>query len=76
LGINATNLFFSFLSNLVDKEREGLDVSEYDYHEDGLSLELVANGPVAPHSIHSQGLLAVIPDFVVVSVEGIALASK
>jgi hypothetical protein len=49
-----------------------IDGTTYDYHQDGLSLELVANGPVAPHSIHSHGLLAVIPDFVVVPVEGVS----
>jgi len=44
-----------------------IDGVTYDYHKDGLSLELVANGFVAPHSIHNHGLLAVVPNFVVVS---------
>jgi hypothetical protein len=56
-----------------------IDGTIYDYHHDGLSLELVANGPVLPHTIHSHGLLAVIPDFVVVPIvpdESNVLCSK
>ena len=42
----------------------GVDDTRYDYHpDDGLSFELVANGDVKSHDIHSHGLLSVIPHF-------------
>lgn len=55
-----------------------VDDTTYDYHpDDGLSFELVANGRVEPHTIHSHGLLAIVPDFAVLDVpaDNVALNS-
>jgi len=52
------------------------DGTVVDYHPDGLSLELVATGPVLPHSIHSHGLLAIVPRFVIVPVDDIVSAQN
>ncbi len=40
-----------------------VDNTVYDFHDDGLRLEVAVAGEVEPHSIHSHGLLAVIPEY-------------
>lgn len=40
-----------------------MDGTVYDYQAEGLRFEIVVAGEIAPHSIHSHGLLMIIPKY-------------
>lgn len=46
-----------------------IDDTTYDFHQDGLSFDLVVNKKIAPHSIYNHGLLAIVPKFVIVPLD-------
>jgi hypothetical protein len=48
----------------------------FDYHPDGLSLELVATDLALPYSIQSYDLLAIVPRFVIVPVDDDIVSAK
>ena len=39
------------------------DEVRYDYHEEGLGFSIISHDEIEPHSIHSHGMLAIIPQY-------------